>query len=85
MGIAHAHLRSVSRCTALHSLASADSASEFEAAREKWRSADLTSYSFIYEWGGGVVIAPRCADAKIHYRRVRDSGRSIPAGLRLHR
>lgn len=43
---------------ALPSLASENSASEFEAAREKWRSAGLKSYSFIYEWDGGVVIAP---------------------------
>lgn len=63
-------------CTAFHSLASADSASEFEAAREKWRYADLTSYSFIYEWGRGVVIAPRCADAKI--RVVVRNGASAP-------
>lgn len=63
-------------CIAFHSLASADPASEFEAARERWRSARLTSYSFIYEWAGGVVIAPRCADARI--RVVVRNGVSAP-------
>jgi hypothetical protein len=43
----------------------ADTAADFEAAMAKWSSADVKSYSFIYELSGGVVIAPRCADAKI--------------------
>jgi hypothetical protein len=50
---------------ALPSLAVADAASELETAHAKWRSADLKSYSFIYELSGSVVVAPRCADAKI--------------------
>jgi hypothetical protein len=63
-------------CIALPGLASGDSTSEFEAARETWRSAGLRSYSFIYELGGGVVIAPRCAAAKI--RVVVRNGVSAP-------
>jgi hypothetical protein len=54
----------------------ADTAADFEAAVAKWSSADVKSYSFIYELGGGVVIAPRCADAKI--RVVVRNGVSFP-------
>jgi hypothetical protein len=61
---------------ALPSLAAADPASEFEIALAKWRAADLKSYSFVYEWSGGVVIAPRCAGAKI--RAVVRNGVSSP-------
>jgi hypothetical protein len=50
---------------ALPSSATADPASEFEVALAKWRVAALKSYSFVYEWSGGVPIAPRCANAKI--------------------
>ena len=46
-------------------VAAADTAAEFDAALAKWHAANLKSYSFMYEWGGGVVIAPKCADAKI--------------------
>ena len=63
-------------CLALPAPASADSVSEFEAARERWRTADVKSYSFIYEWAGGVVVAPKCADAKI--RVVVRNGVSAP-------
>lgn len=55
-------------CIALSSAIPAVAAgplSEFDTALEKWRSAELKNYSFIYEWSGGVVIAPKCADAKI--------------------
>jgi hypothetical protein len=48
-------------CT-LPSLAAADPASEFEVALAKWRAADLKSHSFVYEWSGGVVIAPYYAE-----------------------
>lgn len=46
-------------------VAAASPASEFDAALAKWRSADLKNYSFIYELRDGVVIAPKCAGAKI--------------------
>jgi Family of unknown function (DUF6174) len=43
----------------------ADPVFDFEEALEQWRTAGMQNYSFVYEWRGGVVIAPKCADAKI--------------------
>ena len=66
---------------ALPELVIADPAADFEAAVAKWRSADVKSYSFIYELSGAVVIAPRCADAKIRVV-VRDGVSSSPVVAR---
>jgi hypothetical protein len=49
----------------LSTSAHADTVADFERALEKWRSARVQSYSFIYEWRGAVVIAPDCAGTKI--------------------
>jgi hypothetical protein len=51
--------------SAMSAVAADNPASDFDAALAKWRTADLKNYSFMYEWRGGVVIAPKCADAKI--------------------
>lgn len=66
---------------ALPTLAIADPVADFEAAVAKWRSADVKSYSFIYELGGAVVIAPRCADTRIRVV-VRDGNSSSPVVAR---
>jgi Family of unknown function (DUF6174) len=57
--------------------ASASPATDFENASQKWRAAGVRSYSFLYEWGGGVVIAPKCSGAKIRVT-VRDGVSQTP-------
>ena len=63
------------------SVASATGLDEFSSAQNKWRAVQATSYSFIFEWSGGVVIAPACADAKILVR-VRHGVSSVPRVIR---
>lgn len=46
-------------------MALADPISEFDAALTKWQSAKINSYSFVYEYDGGVFIAPKCAGTRI--------------------
>ena len=48
---------------------------------QKWRSAGIKSYSFLYQWRGAVVTAPRCADAKIRVI-VRNGESSTPVVAR---
>lgn len=43
----------------------ADQATDLAAAFAKWRAAGVRSYSFTYQWAGAVVIAPKCAGARI--------------------
>lgn len=62
---------------ALPCAASADALSDFETARQKWHAAGLKNYSFVYEWAGGVLVAPRCSDAKIRLV-VRNGAGSTP-------
>lgn len=51
--------------SALPIVALADPISEFDAALAKWQSAKINSCSFVYEYGGGVLVAPKCARTKI--------------------
>jgi hypothetical protein len=57
--------------------AAADQRGDYESALAKWRSAGLQNYTFTYQWDGGVVIAPACADATIRVR-VRNGVGGIP-------
>jgi len=57
--------------------ADADDVSDFHAAQEKWNSLGAQSYSFIFHWQGAVVVAPRCAGARIRVR-VKDGVPSAP-------
>jgi hypothetical protein len=68
-------------CAAFASSAFADPASDFEAALQKWRSADVKSYSFLYEDKGAVLFAPKCADAKIRVT-VRNGVSTVPVVFR---
>jgi hypothetical protein len=74
-------ISSIAFALLLPALAAGDSASEFDAALAKWRRANLKSYSFLYELRGAVVIAPKCADAKIRVV-VRNGVSSPPVVIR---
>lgn len=46
-------------------LAAADVASDFQTAQWQWHETAPKSYSFMFQWTGAVVIAPRCAGALV--------------------
>ena len=71
----------VASCTVVASGALADPAADFEAALQKWHASGIKSYSFLYELGGAVVVAPRCGDAKIRVI-VRDGVSTTPVVAR---
>jgi hypothetical protein len=54
----------------------ADQREDFESALAKWQATRINRYTFVYEEGGAVVVAPKCGGMPIRVR-VRD-GVSTP-------
>lgn len=65
-------------------LAVASPAADFDAAVAKWRAAGVRNYTFTYKWEGGVIFAPKCADALIRVR-VRNRVSASPVVVRGNR
>jgi Family of unknown function (DUF6174) len=61
----------------------ANEAEDFNAAVERWHALKISNYSFVYEEGGAVLIAPYCAGTKIRVR-VRHGASSSPVVVAGH-